>query len=422
MESVQSWAVVVATAAIAAAACQKGVDRNAGNDDIPAGDRATKPPTQPKPPPRLPRQKVPTPPDVAAPPADATFTESGLAFKVLVAGSGSERPLRNDTVAVHYTGWKTNGDMFYTTKSRRPKLMALNNTAPGWTEALTLMTVDEKRRLWIPADIGFKDPGPGAEMLVFEVELVEILRAPDVPEQLTPPPTATRSNSGLAYQVLTKGRGAERPRSFDGVAIHYTGWSSGGSMFDSSHLRDQPVGKMLFREMPGLVEGIQTMTIGEKKRFWIPEALVKHSPGMPTGDLVYDIELFGVTRNPEPPPVPADVAAPPMHAQITDKGVHYVFLDPAKGGARPGPTDMVTVHYTGWTTDGRMFDSSVVNDRPAQFQVNGVIAGWTEGLQVMGVGDRVRMWIPSHLAYEGNPTQPQGMLVFDVELVKINAK
>ena len=78
------------------------------------------------------------------------------------------------------------------------------------------------------------------------------------------------------------------------------------------------------------------------------------------------------------------------------------------------------MHYTGWTTDGKMFDSSVARGEPASFALNGVIAGWTEGVQMMVVGEKRRFWIPAHLAYEGKDG-PQGMLVFDIELIKIES-
>ena len=67
----------------------------------------------------------------------------------------------------------------------------------------------------------------------------------------------------------------------------------------------------------------------------------------------------------------------------------------------------------------KMFDSSVVRNEPSEFSLQAVIAGWTDGLQVMSVGDKVRFWIPEELAYKGAPGKPQGMLVFDVELLEI---
>jgi peptidylprolyl isomerase len=83
----------------------------------------------------------------------------------------------------------------------------------------------------------------------------------------------------------------------------------------------------------------------------------------------------------------------------------------------------VTVHYTGWTTDGRNFDSSLKNGQPATFRLNGVIKGWTEGVQMMVEGEKRRFWIPANLAYGENPPgdSPRGLLVFDIELIRIGS-
>src|SRR5262245_60850570 len=119
-------------------------------------------------------------------------------------------------------------------------------------------------------------------------------------------------------------------------------------------------------------------------------------------------------------PAPEDVASPPADAKKTEKGVSYKVLTPAPApGDKPGPNDTVVVHYTGWTTDGKMFDSSVQRKHPARFSLSGVIPGWTDGLQVMTVGEKTRFWIPEDLAYKGKKGAPQGMLVFDVELQKV---
>jgi len=119
------------------------------------------------------------------------------------------------------------------------------------------------------------------------------------------------------------------------------------------------------------------------------------------------------------PPAPPDVAAPPADAQKTSSGLAHKVITPSKETGHPGPTDMVTVHYTGWTTDGKMFDSSVSRGEPATFLLNKVIAGWTEGVQLMVEGEKTRFWIPQNLAYQGQAGGPRGMLVFDVELLKI---
>ncbi len=117
-------------------------------------------------------------------------------------------------------------------------------------------------------------------------------------------------------------------------------------------------------------------------------------------------------------PAPADVAAPPVEATTTPSGLAYKVLERGTG-AKPQARDTVEVHYTGWTTDGKMFDSSVARGSSASFAVQAVIPGWTEGLQLMQEGATHRLWIPEALAYRGESGRPAGMLVFDVELLKI---
>ena len=120
-------------------------------------------------------------------------------------------------------------------------------------------------------------------------------------------------------------------------------------------------------------------------------------------------------------PAPADVAAPPADAARTPSGLATKVLKPGTGTRHPGPTSRVNVHYSGWTTDGRMFDSSVARNEPISFGLNQVIPGWTEGVQLMVEGEQRRLWIPENLAYGGMRGAPRGMLVFDVELIRIES-
>src|SRR5262245_18775975 len=89
-------------------------------------------------------------------------------------------------------------------------------------------------------------------------------------------------------------------------------------------------------------------------------------------------------------PAPPDVAAPPPDAVRTPSGLASKVLQVGMSNVRPGLRNNVRVHYTGWTTDGQMFDSSVVRNEPAEFGVSNVISGWTEGLQLMVVGEKRR--------------------------------
>jgi len=120
-------------------------------------------------------------------------------------------------------------------------------------------------------------------------------------------------------------------------------------------------------------------------------------------------------------PAPDDVAAPPADATATASGLASRVLQAGTGTTHPGARSKVRVHYSGWTTDGKMFDSSVSRGEPISFGLNQVIPGWTEGVQLMVEGEKRRLWIPEKLAYGGRPGAPAGMLVFDVELIRIES-
>ena len=120
-------------------------------------------------------------------------------------------------------------------------------------------------------------------------------------------------------------------------------------------------------------------------------------------------------------PAPADVAAAPADADTTVSGLASKIRTPGTGSRHPTATSRVRVHYTGWTTDGKMFDSSVARNEPITFGLNQVITGWTEGVQLMVEGETRRLWIPEKLAYRGQPGAPKGMLVFDVQLIRIES-
>lgn len=238
-----------------------------------------------------------------------------------------------------------------------------------------------------------------------------------------PPATAEKTASGLVSAVITPGTGKTHPKPADQVKVHYTGWTKDGKMFDSSVSRGQPSQFGLTRVIKGWTEGLQLMVEGEKRRLWIPAGLAygekPRRPGAPSGQLTFDVELIEIVA---PPPVPENVAAPPPTAKKTASGLSYLVLKAGDGGKKPTEKDRVRVHYSGWTKDGKMFDSSVARGRPASFRVTGVIKGWTEGLQLMTVGEKTRFWIPAGLAYGDKPQRPgspSGQLTFDVELLEI---
>ncbi len=240
---------------------------------------------------------------------------------------------------------------------------------------------------------------------------------PPPPDVAAPPADAQVTASGLASKVLVPGHGTDHPLATDRVTVHYTGWTTDGRMFDSSVVRGKPAAFPLDRVIAGWTEGVQLMVEGEKRRLWIPEKLAYAGrPDRPQGMLVFDVELIDILHAPGVPP---DVAAPPADAQHLASGLAWKVLNPGYGTRHPTARSAVQVHYTGWTTDGKQFDSSIPKGAPASFRLDAVIPGWQEGLPLMVEGETRRFWIPQKLAYRGEPGKPAGMLVFDVKLVRI---
>jgi len=258
-------------------------------------------------------------------------------------------------------------------------------------------------------------PHPGLALQQTPAQPVAVPAPPDV---AAPPADAQKTPSGLYMKVITPGTGTVHPHAVDKVTVNYTGWASDGLLFDSSIVRKAPSTFPLDRVMAGWRECVQLMTIGEKRRCWVPESLAyKGQAGRPRGTVLFEIELLD-TR-PSPLIAPPDVKGPPEDAKRTATGLAYKTLRPGRGVRNPSRFGRVTVHYTGWTTDGRMFDSSVTKGTPVTFRLDDVIKGWTEGVPLMVEGERTRFWIPENLAYGGKGDGPRGMLVFDIELVRI---
>ncbi len=240
------------------------------------------------------------------------------------------------------------------------------------------------------------------------------LPPPTPADVAAPPADATTTASGLATKVVKPGTGANHPAKDDAVTIDYTLWTPDGKMLDSSVERGKPVTLLVKRMLPGMSEGVQQMVTGETRMMWIPQSLAyKGQQGKPIGTLVFQVTLHDI-----PTRAPADVKTPPADAQRTKSGLVYQVLTPGEGKRHPKSVDEVTVHYTGWTTNGKMFDSSVMRGQPSSFRLNQVIPGWTEGVQLMVEGEKTRFWIPENLAYRGKQP-PFGMLVFDIELIRI---
>ncbi|NHK28881.1 hypothetical protein FF098_013245 [Parvularcula flava] len=251
----------------------------------------------------------------------------------------------------------------------------------------------------------------------------------------------TVTQSGVQVRTLVEGEGAS-PTEEDYVTMHYTARHADGEVFDSSVERDEPVMESLGVFMTGLREGVKTMQEGGKAEIVIPPALAFGPAGTPDGEIgpneavIFEVELLDVTtvdelqqkydalveeKAAEAETFLAENAAE-EGVMATESGLQYEVVEKGDGTESPDATDIVEVHYRGTLLDGTVFDSSYDRGETIEFPLNRVIAGWTEGLQLMSEGDTYRFYIPPALAYgkDGNGRiGPNELLVFDVELIDV---
>jgi len=268
-----------------------------------------------------------------------------------------------------------------------------------------------------------RDAGPKKPPAKPAREPIPTTPPPDLSAGFTKPPAgAHKGKSGVVWKTLRPGAGQATPKPDDRVTFHYVTWDPTGAVKGNSQRKGEPKEMRVRKMLSGWREVLEGMRVGERRRAWLPAKMAHPRSRKRLSDLdrrVLDLELLSIAPA---PPAPKDVRRPPKGAQRTASGLAYEVLREGPKGAR-GVREhgQVTVRYAGWTTDGRCFDFTGPGET-ATFGVDGVIAAWTEGLQLMRVGDKVRFWIPQELAYKGKPGKPKGMLVFDIELVSASAK
>lgn len=266
-----------------------------------------------------------------------------------------------------------------------------------------------------------------------EDKKAEPIPTPIPPAKVEPPPPGepvqtsieglqeVKTESGLKYWDIKVGEGPS-PTASDKVQVHYSGWlADGGKLFDSSVQRGQPATFGLNQVIKGWTEGLSTMKVGGKRRLEVPPALGYGDKGRPpkipgNATLIFEVELLKVYETPKQTSVEG------ITPVTTPSGLKYWDIK-VGDGPTPSPGARVTVHYSGWRTDGYLFDSSVQRGQPATFGLNQVIKGWTEGVGSMKVGGKRRLEIPPDLGYgdkgQGRDIPPGATLIFEVELIKI---
>lgn len=241
------------------------------------------------------------------------------------------------------------------------------------------------------------------------------------------------TESGLQYMVLEEGpKGGASPKPINVIDVDYVGTLIDGVEFDSSRAHGAAARFRLNQVIPGWIEGLQLMSEGDRYRFFIPPALAygdsPDGPGGPNQALIFDVTLLKVhdlLRNKKESEAFLAENAKKEGVITTPSGLQYKVLSKGpEGGKSPTADNVVKVDYKGVLINGTEFDSSYARGKPDEFKLGRVIAGWTEGVQLMHEGDKYRFFIPPALAYgeegtPGGPIAPNEALIFDVELIKV---
>ncbi len=243
-------------------------------------------------------------------------------------------------------------------------------------------------------------------------------RDPDAPDDLLEPPAdAEKTASGLVSKVLRAGTGDVHPDANDMISAHYVGWTPYGAKFVSSYDRGQPAVFKLADMFTGWQQGLGLMVAGEKRRLWIPAHLAPPNPKKgPRGAVVFDVELLGVQPIPNLPP---GYAQPPPDAATTESGAFSRRIAEGSGEEFPGADSVALMHWTGWTTDGKVFESTLLRGRPTAFPLDKVLPPFADVVRQMVEGEKRHVWIPADIAQGQWPGAPQGDLILEVELLKI---
>ncbi len=365
---------------------------------------------------------------ISAPPSFNTH-ESGIEYRVEDEGEGEQASL-NDMVYVHYTLMLEDSTLIDSSYERDEPVsfkIGAGQVIKGWDIAMTLLSEGDKAILRIPPDLGYGDKTmgdiPANAPLVFHVEIMDVIPAPE-PFEIEETLPVEQSNSGLRWAIVEEGKGKELEEGMK-VKVHYNGFFEDMTLFDSSRERNSPIEITLGRGMVirGWEEGLSYLRVGDKARLWIPYQLAYGEQGrgpIPARtDLIFDIEVLEATDIIRAEPY--DVAG--KDTLSTDTGLQYIIVKEGTGDY-PKAGEMVKVHYSGFLTDGELFDSSVERDLPFKFVLGQgqVIRGWDEGVALMRTGAQYRFIVPSELAYGDRTTGPipaGATLIFDVELLEI---
>lgn len=373
--------------------------------------------------------------EIAKVKAKTEYTLSnGIKFNVLKLNKKGLAIEEGDMVSIEYVGKLESGKIFGTSADRKHPLtfeVGKNNVIPGLEKSVIYLREGDSAYIQIPSALAYgTNPHgsiPSNSNLTFNIKVVKVVKG-NKPFIVAGLDTITQAN-GLKYIVVKKGKG-EPVKNAQKAHVHYTGYFLDGKIFDSSkdHPDSKPFSFTIDRNqvIKGWDYGIAGMRKGEQRRLIIPYQLAYGEAGSPPAipaktDLIFDVEL--VDWEIVPVAIPYDTKG--KDTITTETGLKYVVVKDNKGARQIVSGDTVSVVYTGYLTDGKIFDSSFErNDSITLIVGKGqVIKGWDEGLQKLKEGDKARIIIPYLLAYGENGRPPiipaKADLIFDVHIKKV---
>lgn len=233
------------------------------------------------------------------------------------------------------------------------------------------------------------------------------------------------TDSGLKYSVLAKGKEGPHPTLADTVTVHYTGWLTNGTVFDSSVKRGKPAEFKVGGVVQGWREGLQLMSPGSKFKFTIPPELGYGKQGAgrsipPDSTLIFEVELISIKRG---PPLPVFHKGNPENQKKTDSGLVYEVLTPGKGD-RPMDEEQIEVKLAIWNEAGKLVRCSELDGRNLIYGAGQArIEILNEGPMLIEEGGRYRFIVPAEFAFGdrgAGPLVPGGATtIWEMELVKI---
>ena len=237
------------------------------------------------------------------------------------------------------------------------------------------------------------------------------------PPPKDPPADAQRSVTGLAMIQTQKGYGSESPDGNDYVAFHFTLWTPAGVKAQSSYDAGQPMNLPMDKVLPAWREALGQMVKGEKRRLWVPEHLTPRNPQSgPKGAVICDVELMAFRALPNLPP---DHLTPPDDAERTMFGAYSKVIEKGTGTQKGVEGSGVLAHFTLWTEDGKIHDSTHARERPTLFIYEKVMPAFADVLKLMVDGEKRLIWIPGNVANGNWVGAPKGMLIFQAEVLNV---